>query len=193
MSDTVEDTGQAGASTGATNGLLVAAGAGAAVAVALGAYASIHDPTGEQPYTLFFTGTINLKVWLATVAVALAILQVLSAARLYGRLSWPAEPPPWLGDAHRLSGTLAFVVSLPVAYHCLWALGFQTDDLRSVAHSLLGCLFYGMFTTKVLAVRNHDLPGWTLPVVGSTLFAVLALVWATSSVWFWTSVEFPGF
>ena len=173
--------------------LLTVAGIGGAVAVALGAYASIHDPTGEQPYQLFFTGTINLKVWFATAAIVLAVFQVFSAMRIYGRLTWPAEQPSWLGDAHRLSGTLAFVLSLPVAYHCLWALGLQTDDTRSLVHSVLGCAFYGLFASKVLAVRSHSLPGWTLPVVGSAVFAVLALVWATSAVWFWSTFEFPGF
>lgn len=176
-----------------TRAVLVVAGAGAAVAVALGAYAAVHDPTDEAPYQLFFSGTINLKVWFATVAMALALFQVASSMRLYGRLSWPAEEPVWLGDAHRLSGTLAFLFSLPVAYHCLWALGFQTDDTRSVVHSTLGCLFYGAFAAKVLSVRSSSMPQWALPVIGGTVFAVLVLVWASSAVWFWTEFEFPGF
>ncbi|MGH8986458.1 MAG: DUF6529 family protein [Acidimicrobiia bacterium] len=163
--------------------------AGAAVAVGLGVYGKVHDPTGEQPYTLFFTATINLKVWFATVAVALAVVQIVLAARLYGKidLPWPREAPAWLGDAHRLTGTLAFLVSLPVAYHCLWALGFQSTDTRVLLHSLLGCFFYGVFTTKVLSVRHHGMPGWLLPVVGGLTFAALVGVWLTSSLWFMTS------
>ena len=173
--------------------LLVAAGVGAAVAVALGAYASVHDGTNEATYQLFFTGTINLKVWFATVAVALAGFQIFSAMRMYGRISWPANEPSWFGEAHRLSGTLAFLFSLPVAYHCLWALGFQTDDTRSLIHSVAGCLFYGVFAAKVMAVRSKRLPGWTLPVAGGSAFALLSVIWASSAVWFWTEFEFPGF
>jgi hypothetical protein len=161
--------------------------AGAAVSVALGVYGNVHDPTGEQPYTLFFTGTINLKVWFATVALALAGLQVLLAARLYGKVHIPEKAPPWLGDAHRLTGTLAFLVSLPVAYHCLWALGFQSTDTRVVLHSLFGCFFYGVFTIKVLSVRVHGLPDWLLPLVGGVTFTALAGLWVTSSLWFITS------
>jgi hypothetical protein len=42
---------------------------------------------------------------------------------LYGRLPLPAGPP-WRGSLHRISGRLAFLASLPVAYHCLYqALG----------------------------------------------------------------------
>jgi hypothetical protein len=164
---------------------------GAAVAVALGVYAQAHDPTGETPYQLFFTTTLSFKVWFATIAVLLALVQLLTALRMYGKLgSGPA--PPWLGDLHRLSGTLAFLVSLPVAYHCLWALGFQSGDTRVLAHSLLGCTFYGAFVAKVLVVRTKGLPGWSLPVVGGLTLTVLVAIWLTSSLWFFTTVEFPG-
>jgi hypothetical protein len=161
--------------------------AGAAVAVLLGVYGKVHDPTQEQPYTLFFSNTINLKVWFATAALALAGLQLLLAARLYGKINIPKKSPPWLGDAHRLTGTLAFLFSLPVAYHCLWALGFQSTDTRVVFHSLFGCFFYGVFTIKVLSVRLHGMPDWLLPVVGGVTFAALTGLWVTSSLWFITS------
>ncbi len=173
--------------------LIVLALIGAAVAVALGTYAAVHDPTAETPYTLGFSSTINLKVWFATASLLLAGVQLLTALRLYGKVSVPHEAPPWLGDFHRLSGTLAFVISLPVVYHCLWALGFQTDDARSVAHALFGCLFYGAFVTKVLVVRAKGLPGWALPLVGGTLLTALVGVWLTSSLWFFTTQDFPGF
>ena len=42
---------------------------GAIVALSLGVYGAVHDPTGRSLVTLFFTATINLKVWLATAAV----------------------------------------------------------------------------------------------------------------------------
>ena len=167
---------------------------GAGVAVALGVYASAHEPTGETPYTLWFTGTINLKVWFGTIALVLAGVQLLTALRLYGKISVPDELPPWFGDLHRLSGTLAFAISLPVVYHCLWALGFQSDDTRSLAHSLFGCFFYGAFVTKVLVVRTpRGLPSWALPVVGGAVLTAFVGVWLTSALWYFTTVDFPGF
>lgn len=167
--------------------LLIALVVGGAVSVTLGVYSNVHDPTGEKPYTLFFTQTIELKVWFATAAVVLAVVQVLLALRLYGKLKVPRSAPPWLGDAHRLTGTAAFALTLPVAYQCLWGLGFQSTDSRVLFHSVLGCVFYGAFTVKVLAVRMHGLPGRTLPIVGGLVFAVLVGIWLTSSVWFFTS------
>ena len=84
-------------------------------------------------------------------------------------------------------------MSRPVAYHCLWALGFQSDDTRSLAHSLFGCFFYGAFATKVLVVRAKGLPGWALPVAGGAVLTALVGVWLTSSLWYFTTVDFPGF
>ena len=164
--------------------------AGAAVSVLLGVYANEHTPTKEKPYTLFFTDTIHLKVWFATAAVILAVVQVLLAMRIYGKLRWPRTAPSWLGDAHRLTGIVAFVLTLPVAYQCLWALGFESVDMagnastRVLIHSITGCFFYGVFVTKVLRVRVRNLPGWTLPVVGGLVFSALVVIFLTSSLWF---------
>ena len=167
--------------------------AGAAVAVSLGVYARVHDPSGLSLVTLFFTATINLKVWLATGAFALALFQLVSALRLYGKIG-SGRPPRWLGRAHRASGTGAFLLSIPVAYHCLWALGFQSvTETRVLIHGLAGCFFYGALMSKVLIVRSRRLPGWTLPVVGGSLFTALTVIWLTSSFWFFTTQEFPGF
>ena len=67
---------------------------------------------------------------------------------------------------HRISGRLAFIASLPVAYHCLWSLGFQDTDTRVLVHSLAGCAVYGAFAAKVLIVRSKRLPGVALPIAG---------------------------
>ena len=82
---------------------------------------------------------------------------------------------------------MAFVFSLPVAYHCLWSLGFAETNTRAVAHSVVGCVFYGAFVAKVLALRSSGLPKSTLPIVGGITFASLVLAWLTSSVWFLTA------
>src|SRR3954464_15311643 len=98
--------------------LLTAAGVGAAVAVALGVYGHVHDPSQKLVFTLWFSSTIAMKVWLATFALVFRVIQILSALWLYGRL--PGAVPSWVGGLHRISGRVAFLISLPVAYHCLW-------------------------------------------------------------------------
>ena len=71
-----------------------------------------------------------MKVWLASASALLAVLQVLSAMWMYGRLPLGAAPE-WIGGAHRISGRLAFLLSLPVAYHCLYQLAFQDTRPRA--------------------------------------------------------------
>lgn len=186
--DSVDTTARAASDRTRLVGILLV---GALVSVALGIYGREHTPTFERPFSLFFTDTINLKVWFATAAMVLAVAQVLLAMRLYGKLRWPRTQPPWLGDLHRLLGTLAFVVTLPVAFLCLWSLGFQDGTTRSLVHSLLGCFLYGAFVVKVLGVRIHGLPHWLLPVAGGAVFVALIGIWLTSSLWFFRTVGFP--
>jgi hypothetical protein len=171
--------------------LLLAAGVGAAIAVALGVYGRVHTPSQSLVFTLWFSSTTAMKVWLATAVLALAAVQVVSALWVYGKLPWRA--PAWLGTTHRLSGRLAFLISLPVAYHCLWSFGFQATNARVLVHSIFGCAFYGAFAAKVTIVRSKDLPGWALPVVGGLLFTLVILAWCFSALWFVRHQGFPSF
>jgi hypothetical protein len=170
--------------------LLAIAALGAAVAVGLGIYGRVHDPSQQLVFTLFFSSTISMKVWFGTAAVALAVVQLLLALWLYGRLPWAA--PASVGPLHRICGRLTFVVSLPVAYHCLWSLGFQDTGARVLAHSLLGCAVYGAFAAKVMIVRSDGLPGIALPLAGGTMFALLVGAWYTSGLWFIRESGFPA-
>jgi hypothetical protein len=171
---------------------LLFAVAGALVALSLGIYGNAHEPTG-RPLALLvgFTSLTPMKVWLATAAVVLAIFQVVSAAWMFGWLPTKRKAPSYLSQLHRWSGAIAFVATLPVAYHCLWSLGFSTFDTRTALHSFFGCAFYGAFTTKMLALRAPKMPGWALPVAGGLLFALLIGAWSTAALWYFTQSGVP--
>lgn len=172
--------------------LLVVASVGAAVAVALGVYAKVHTPTFQGIVAFGFPAVLPMKAWFTTVAATLALAQAGSAMWMYGRLPGVGPAPSWLATSHRWTGTVAFLFTLPVAYHCLWALGFKDTDSRVLAHSLLGCAFYGAFTTKMLALRSRRVPPSTLPIAGGLLFTILIAIWFTSSLWFFRTTGFPG-
>ena len=141
--------------------------------------------------TTVFSTPIAFKAWFASAAAAFAIVQVLTGARIFGKLTGVVPvPPPRVNRIHRWSGRLAIVFTLPVAFHCVFILGFKTDDTRVLAHSLLGSFLYGVFAVKVFFVRDRDHPRWTLPLVGGTLFTMIALLWSTSSLWYFTQVRF---
>jgi len=179
----------ASADSGSTR-LLVAGALGALVALLLGLYGTAHDPASDLAITLGFKDTITMKVWLASLSVLFALVQIGSALWLYGKLP-VREGPAWLGSLHRISGRLAFLFSLPVAYHCLYQLAFQDTTTRVLAHSLLGCAFYGAFAVKVVIVRSHSLPGFALPLAGGALFTILVGTWLTSGLWFISNNGFP--
>ena len=140
--------------------------------------------------TTVFSSTIAAKAWLATVVIVLVLVQLATAARIYGRLRFLPARGRLVATTHRWSGRAAFIVSLPVFFHCVTILGFQTPDARVAAHSIAGTFLYGVFAAKVLIVRDRALPGWVLPTAGITLASTLVVLWATSSLWYFTNVRF---
>ena len=120
-----------------------------------------HDPRSKGYFRLFFSDPIHLKAGFATAAAVLACFQLFTAAWIFRKLPW--AKPAWVNPVHRWSGQLAFVCMLPVAYHCIFKLGFQHPTSRVLAHSLLGCAVFGAFAAKVTIVRMHRFPRPVLP------------------------------
>lgn len=162
--------------------LLIAFAIGTALSVGLGVYGRVHSPTGQAINIAGFSSGVEAKAALTSLAFALAILQTITALSMYGRLRLEGS---WVAPTHRWSGRLAVLVTVPVAVHCLYALGFQTFDTRIVLHSLLGCFFYGVFVCKMLVLSRDDSPTWAIPVLGGVVMSALTALWLTSSLWFY--------
>ena len=167
--------------------------AGAAVAVTIGVYARVHRPALRPLFLVGFSGMLQLKTWFATAALLLVVAQGVTALWMWGRLPGASRAPGWVPPAHRWSGSVAFVLTLPVALHCVWSLGFVATTPRVLGHGILGCAFYGGYTAKMLGLRLRRLPGWALPVLGGSVFALFLLVWTTSALWFFTRSGVPLF
>jgi hypothetical protein len=172
--------------------------AGAVVALLVGVFGKVHDPTLAGTTTFGFRTVIDMKVVLSVVIGVLAVLQLVGALWIYGKLGTSA--PSWAGTAHRLSGSVAVALIMVVAYHCLWALGLETGTFaagepvptRTVVHGVLGCILIGAVVVKVVAVRSRRAPGWFLPVAGGLLFALIVAVVLTSAVWYIGANGWPG-
>ena len=117
----------------------------------------------------------------------LFVVQFFIGMHMTGRIGTRREPPGWLPDVHRIIGTVAFGLSLPVAFHCLWALGYQSTDGRVLAHSLLGCVAYGTYAAKVVAVRSPAPPTWAAPGLGTLLGLTMLAVWWGSALHHYTT------
>jgi Family of unknown function (DUF6529) len=164
---------------------------GAAVALSLGLYARLHSPARKPLFLLGFSGMLQMKAWLSTAALFFVLVQVITALWMWERLPGKPAAPQWLGDAHRWSGAIAFVLTLPVAVHCIWSLGFVTTTPRVLLHSVAGCLFYGAYASKMVGLRIRGLPGWALPVLGGTVFSLFIVLWLSASLWLFTRHGIP--
>ncbi len=176
---------------------LTAFAAGAAVAVVVGVFGRLHDPTLDGTTTLGFHTVIQMKVVVTTVIAVLVLGQLFGALIIYGKL--PITAPPWLGKAHRAAGGLALLLGAFVVYHCLWGLGLEYGHLhsgekvgaRTVTHGVLGCTVVGAVVVKIAAVRAKRAPGWFLPVAGGLLFTLFIAVILTSAVWYYVNYGLP--
>ena len=113
-----------------------------------------------------------MKAWLASVAAALAVFQLFTAAWIFPQAAMGEAA--WVNPVHRWSGRIAFIVTLPVAYLHLQA-GLPERRQPGARHSLLGSAF--CFAAKITIVELKRFPTAVLPISGGLLFAVLIGVW----------------
>jgi hypothetical protein len=166
--------------------------AGALVALGLVLLAR-HEAIAPGAYPgsyirLFFSDSLYFTAWFATAAVVLAVLQPISAASIFNKLPW--RRPRWIARFHRWNGRVVFLLTLPVAYHCIFRIGFQSTSSRVLAHVLLGCAVYGVFVAKVVIVRWRRFPTWSIVTAGSLLFALLVATWYTSALFLFRTAGF---
>jgi hypothetical protein len=166
--------------------LVIPALVGCVVALTIGLYGRLHHATGIAVNIAGFSSPGSVKAWLATIAAVLALVQVGSALVMYGKVP-RVSAPSWIGGLHKWSGRVAFIAAVPAAVHCVYALGFANYSTRVLIHSVLGCLFFGAFTVKMLVLPKRGVPGWVLPVLGAVVFAALILIWFTSAYWFFSN------
>lgn len=118
-----------------------------------------------------------VKIVLASVVLALAVYQLALIAIGYGRLRPPFLQARPAARAHRAIGDALAALLVVVAAMCVAAYGWDDDG---GAHAVLGAVLIGVLTCKVVVVRRGGRLGRLLPLLGTTVFALLALTWAAS-------------
>ena len=82
-------------------------------------------------------------------------------------------------------------MTLPIVFHCITILGFQTVNARVAIHSVVGSFLYGFLAVEAAgAARTTRSRAGPCRYSGGTLFAALAVMWLTSSLWYFTEVDF---
>lgn len=121
----------------------------------------------------------DVKVVLATILAALAVYQVLLMAVGYGKLRPPFLGPAPAAGAHRAIGHAIVIIALLTSAACLSYFEIEDDNL---GHVLAGSALLIVLSLKTAVVRRW-LPGdRLLPWLGSLVFILFLLTWATSAV-----------
>ncbi|HYP54690.1 MAG TPA: DUF6529 family protein [Solirubrobacterales bacterium] len=119
----------------------------------------------------------EVKVVLASVALALAVYQLALAAVAYERLRPRFLASAVASWAHRASGDVILLLVAAVATACVSYYGFEDGG----AHAIAACVLLAVLAAKVVAVRVGGRLGRLLPLLGLSLFAALAVTWLTSA------------
>ncbi len=171
----------------------MAVGLALTIAIALYVFGRVHRPNYASALFGWRGSAANMfKAELGTAMLVLAALQLVLALWIYGWLPGAGPGARPVHIAHRAGGMVLFLLSLPIAYHCISAYGVQLANERVALHSIVGCFFYGAFAAKVLVVRSPHLPGWTLPLAGGTLVTLVAILWYSAALWQLDGLNVPG-
>src|SRR4051794_2688831 len=127
---------------------------------------------------LTFGNVFEVKTVLASVAAALAVYQLVLIAVGYGRLRPRFLASPAASLTHRASGDVIVVLVVIVALACLAHFGFDDDG---GLHMVTGALLLVVLALKIAVLRWWHGLGRFLPLLGTSVFVLLALTWLTSA------------
>jgi L-asparagine transporter-like permease len=119
-----------------------------------------------------------VKAVLASVATALAVYQVVLIAIAYGKVRRRALSAPVASFTHRASGDAILVLVVVVALFCLAR--FHLDDDGAV-HAISGAALFVALGLKLAVLHRWHRLGRFLPLLGTTVFVLLAITWLTSA------------
>jgi len=128
--------------------------------------------------TLTRGNVAEVKVLLASVALALGCYQLVLIAVGYGRLRVPFLAAPPAFAAHRAIGDTIALLLLCTGVMCVSVYGFEDDKL---VHAIAGSALLGVLALKVSVVRRDFGLGRFLPLLGLSVFALLGVTWVSSA------------
>ena len=127
--------------------------------------------------TLTRGNVAEVKVLLASIALGLAVYQLFLITVGYGKLKLGFLDAAPAATAHRAAGDTIALVMVAIGVMCLSEYGFEEGG----AHPIFASALLGVLALKVSVVRRDFGLGRFLPVLGISVFLLLALTWATSA------------
>jgi Family of unknown function (DUF6529) len=128
--------------------------------------------------TLTRGNVAEVKVLLASIALVLGAYQLLLIAVGYGKIRPGFLNPGPASSAHRAIGDAIATLLLLTGVMCLSYYGFDDEKL---GHTIAGSALLSILALKVIVVRRDLGLGGLLPVLGLTVFTLIAVTWGTSA------------
>lgn len=125
---------------------------------------------------------IEVKVVLASVALALAVYQLGVIAVGYGAIRLPFLAPGVAFRAHRAVGDVILVLVVVVSVMCLARFGVEGERDLGTLHAVSAVTFMAALAAKVVLIRTHRGSRF-LPFLGTGVFMLLGATWITSAGW----------
>jgi len=125
-----------------------------------------------------------VKVVLASVAAALACYQLVLIAVGYGKLRPSFLDGRPASSAHRAVGDTTALLLVVVAAMCIGYFGFgggEDEDGGATFHIVTGSALLLVLALKVAVVRWWHGLGRLLPLLGTSVFVLVGLTWASSA------------
>jgi Family of unknown function (DUF6529) len=120
----------------------------------------------------------EVKVLLASAALALAVYQLVLISVGYGKLRPSFLAPRVASSAHRAVGDTIAVLLVVTAAMCVGYFGFEDD---ASLHMVAAISLLAVLTLKIVVVRWWHAMGRFLPALGISVWLLLALTWLSSA------------
>lgn len=120
----------------------------------------------------------EVKVLLASAALALAVYQLVLIAIGYGRLRPPFLAAGPASRTHRAVGDTIAVLLVVTAVMCVGYFGLEDD---ASLHMIAAIALLSVLALKIAVIRWWHALGRFLPALGISVWLLLALTWVTSA------------
>ncbi|MBI3078417.1 MAG: hypothetical protein HYY85_15740 [Deltaproteobacteria bacterium] len=134
------------------------------------------------------TDIVSLKSFGTTLALGLAVLNLLTMSQLMGWIKLFRLPSRPLKLWHKRQGGVVLVGFLIIAYHCLTVVPNAVFTPRVIAHAIFGGIGLALILSKFCIVHLFPRLGRVLPTLGASLFVATVGIFLTSALVFLLSL-----
>ena len=136
-----------------------------------------------QPAFLYSDPKAAIKALGSTVVAVLALSQVYTMESVMGHMPRGRFKMRDLMRVHRISGRIAIVLAVLIAYFCMVDVGAPSSPLRVATHVIFGSTAFVLLAVKFALIRFRRERAYELaPWLGRVIAACFVVIWITSGL-----------